>query len=84
VEGRNAHCVHFKYKHVCLLECPLYWQERNSFLQNIFNNCPNVCHLQPDMQFLWIMNAEDRFVCTETAKYVHVCLQKRQNNATIP
>jgi hypothetical protein len=67
-----------------LLECPLYRQERNSFLQNIFNNCPNVCNLQPDMQFLWIMSAEDRFVCTETAKYVHVCLQKRQNNATIP
>jgi hypothetical protein len=61
-----------------LLECSLYNNERTIFLQKIFNKYPNVQSLPPDLQFIWLMSAEEGFICSEIAFFVHECLSKRK------
>jgi hypothetical protein len=67
-----------------VFECSLYQQERSTFLQNVYNKFPNIEILQPNKQFLWIMSAEDSYVNIETAKFVHNCLQLREQHGNTP
>jgi hypothetical protein len=60
------------------LECPLYDDERNTYLQKVFSECPQLRTLHKSMLFLWILTAEDRHICSETANFVHTCFSKRK------
>jgi hypothetical protein len=66
-----------------LLECPLYATERNALLNNIFHKYPNISTLQLDMQFIWLLSAEDKYVCSEIARFIHQGFAERkcQNTA---
>jgi hypothetical protein len=43
---------------------------------------PNVQFLQQQMQFNWIMSAEDIHICSETAQFIHCCLSKCKSHIT--
>ena len=74
----NCTCNSIEDEMHFLLDCPLYQNERLILLQNLFEKYPHLKTLQRNMLFIWIMSAEDNNICSETAKYVFSCFNKRR------
>lgn len=66
-----------------LMECSLYNDERDTYLQKVYSKCPQLRILQKNMLFLWITTAEDQYICLETAKFLHACFSKRKCQNTM-
>ena len=81
----NRLCIHCSLNEVeteqhFLLKCPLYSNERQTFLESITSLIPiNNIHDEHD-QFIAIMTNQNKIVTNALGKYIFTCLNHRNHN----
>ena len=64
-----------------MMECHAYRNEREAFLNDIYDMCMNASNLSSENLFIWLLSNEDVNIMTKTIKFVHKCFQIKKNNA---
>ena len=77
-------CKNIINSYFFLIECSLYKEERQIYLNTIYVKFPNVKPLEPKLLLLWLMSCEDREVCILTAKFIFECFNKRGHSPNLP
>ena len=77
-------CTEIENETHFLIECSLYKEERQIYLNTIYVKFPNVKPLEPKLLLLWLMSCEDREVCILTAKFIFECFNKRGHSPNLP
>ena len=63
-----------------LLECPLYSNDRNVFLDSVSSYNSNFKNMHNEHKFIWLLSCEDIEICFEVAKFIRKCFTIRNNH----